>query len=253
MNRERKRFYKQVSIAESSQSPTSYEILLDKRKLKTPVGKLITIDNELLALALANEWNQQTKSIDLASMHISSLLNTLIDDPLKVTKEQLIEKMMYFLDWDTILYRSDSPEDFQQLQIKSWDPMIAFINEQFKTNFQPTSDLNVKELIDSRDRDVLKKYLMNFDQPSLAMVMFMIEQLKSILLTVCVLKQFHPVDTIATLARLETEYQISCWSNVPYYHDYEIMDMRSKVSAAYLIFYCLNNNVTRTVIDKNLV
>jgi ATP synthase F1 complex assembly factor 2 len=240
-NRERKRFYKNVSIAESSQSPTKYEILLDQRKLKTPSGNLITIENEYLALALAQEWNQQVKQIDLSSMHLNSLINTLTDNPLKLTKNQLIDKIMYFLDWDTLLYHSDNPEEFRQLQSESWNPILTFINEQFQTNFQSSYDLNIKDLVKKND------------QPSLMVFLFIVEQLKSILLAICLIKQFRSVENISSLARLETEFQISRWSNVPYYHDFEIMDIRAKISAAYLIFYCLNNNITRTVINKETI
>jgi ATP synthase F1 complex assembly factor 2 len=252
-NRDRKRFYKQASIVESSQSPTKYEILLDQRKLKTPLGNLVTIENEFLALALAQEWNQQLKQIDLPSMHLNSLINTTIDNPLKLTKHQLIDKILYFIDWETVLYRSDHPEDFRQLQITSWDPIVSFINEQFQTNFQPTYDLNVQNLINKNDRNIIEKYLTNFDQPSLGIFLFIVEQLKSILLTICLIKQFRPVENIASLARLETEFQISHWSNVPYHHDYEITDTCAKIAAAYLIFYCLNNNITRTVMIKETV
>ncbi|CAF1207226.1 unnamed protein product [Adineta steineri] len=252
-NRERKRFYKQVSIAESSQSPTKYEILLDQRKLKTPLGTLITIENELLALALAQEWHQQYENIDLSSMHLNALLNTTIDNPLKITKTQLVDKIMYFLDWDTVLFRSDHPPEFQQLQTESWDPMLSFINEQFQTNFESTYYLDVEDLVKKNDRDIIQKYLTSFDQPSLTIFLFIAEQLKSILLTICLIKQFRTVENISTLSRLETEFQISRWSNVPYYHDYEIVDIRSKISAAYLIFYCLNNNITRTVLSKETI
>jgi len=252
-NRDRKRFYKQVSIVESSQSPTKYEILLDQRKLKTPLGNLVTIENEFLALILAQEWNQQLKQIDLSSMHINSLINTLIDNPLKLTKNQIIEKIMYFIDWDTVLYRSDHPEEFRQLQIKSWDPIVSFINKQFHTDFQSTYDLDVKDLINKNDRKIIEKYLSSFDQSSLIIFLFIVETLKSILLTICLIKQYRPVENIASLSRLETEFQISHWSNVEYYHDYDIMDTYSKISAAYLIFYCLNNNITRTVMTKETV
>ncbi|CAF0773281.1 unnamed protein product [Adineta ricciae] len=250
-NRDRKRFYKQASIVESSQSPSKYEILLDQRKLKTPLGNLVTIENEFLALALAQEWNQQEKKIDLSSMHMNSLINTLIDNPLKITKAQLIDKIMYFLDWDTLLYRSDYPEEFKQLQIKSWDPILSFINQQFHTNFESTYYLDKKDLVKKSDRDIIEKYLANFDQPSLTVVLFIVEQLKSIFLTICLLKQFQSVENIASLSRLETEFQISRWSNVEYHHDYELMDTCSKISAAYLIFYCLNNNITQTVLSKD--
>ncbi|CAF3705527.1 unnamed protein product [Rotaria sp. Silwood1] len=95
-NRDRKRFYKKVSVVESSQIPTKYEILLDQHQLKTPLGNIITIENEFLALALAQEWNQQYKKIDLSSMHLYSLINTFIDNPLKFTKKSTYRKINVF-------------------------------------------------------------------------------------------------------------------------------------------------------------
>ncbi|CAF3610218.1 unnamed protein product, partial [Rotaria sp. Silwood2] len=100
------------------------------------------------------------------------------------------------------------------------------------------------------DRNIIEKYLLNFDQSSLNIILFIAEQLKSILLTICLIKQHCSIENIATLSRLETEFQISYWTNVEYYHDYDIMDTCSKISAAYLIFYCLNNNITRTVVTN---
>lgn len=248
-NRDRKRFYKKVSVIESS--PAKYEIHLDQRKLKTPLGSLVTIDNEFLVLAMAQEWDQQEKKIDLPSMHLNALMNTLIDNPLKLTKIEIIDKIMYFLDWDTILYRSEYPVEFDKLQIKSWDPIVQFVNQQLNTNFKSTYDLHFKELISKTDRDAITKYFSNFNQSSLIMILFMVEQLKSILLTISLLKQFRSVEEISSLSRLETEYQISRWSNVEYYHDYDILDTRSKLAGAYLIFYCLNNNITRTTVTKD--
>ncbi len=40
-----------------------YEINLDKRKLKTPGGKLFTVPNEALAIAVATEWDVQKDTL----------------------------------------------------------------------------------------------------------------------------------------------------------------------------------------------
>ena len=47
-----------------------FEINLDKRKLKTPSGKVFRVPNEALALAVATEWNMQEKVIKRHSMHL---------------------------------------------------------------------------------------------------------------------------------------------------------------------------------------
>jgi ATP synthase mitochondrial F1 complex assembly factor 2 len=248
-NRDRKRFYKNVSVVESTDEPSKYEIRLDQRHLKSPMGNVIRLDNEFLVSAIAQEWHQQAKNIDLSSMHVNSLMNTLIDNPLKITHQQLLGKIMSFLDWDTLLFRCEQPEELCQLQIQSWDPILNLINQQFQTQFRPTNDLDTSNLIRSHDRSVIEKYLRNYDLSSLTIFLYMVEQLKSVLLSICLVKQLRPAKEIASLSRLETEFQISRWSNVEYHHDYELMDTCSKISAAYLVFYCLNNNVTRTTTE----
>lgn len=47
-----------------------YEINLDRRKLKTPGGKLFAVPNEALAIAVATEWDAQQDIIKFYSMHL---------------------------------------------------------------------------------------------------------------------------------------------------------------------------------------
>ena len=51
-----------------------YEVHLDRRKLKTPGGKLFTVPNEALAVAVATEWDAQKETLKYYSMHLVSLL-----------------------------------------------------------------------------------------------------------------------------------------------------------------------------------
>lgn len=62
------KFYKTTNIIENSNS--YYSILLDNRTLKTPFGKELVIRNKLLALAVAEEWNNQKEHIEIDLMHL---------------------------------------------------------------------------------------------------------------------------------------------------------------------------------------
>ena len=98
-----KRFYKEVNVQkcisegnnsvqseavhdigtkETKSSPLGFNILLDKRLLKSPGGKRVTLSSEALALSKASEWMAQTEYILPATMHFTSLVNTCIDNPL---------------------------------------------------------------------------------------------------------------------------------------------------------------------------
>lgn len=62
-----KRFYRKVNIL---QSDDKYEIILDKKKLKTPKGSVLKVENEALALAVATEWDSQKEVIQRSYMHL---------------------------------------------------------------------------------------------------------------------------------------------------------------------------------------
>lgn len=47
-----------------------FEINLDRRKLKTPGGKLFTVPNEALAIAVATEWDAQKDTLKFYTMHL---------------------------------------------------------------------------------------------------------------------------------------------------------------------------------------
>jgi ATP synthase F1 complex assembly factor 2 len=49
-----------------------YEINLDQRKVKTPMGSVLLVPGEALAVAVAEEWDAQSKEIKLNEMHLVS-------------------------------------------------------------------------------------------------------------------------------------------------------------------------------------
>lgn len=86
-----------------------FEIKLDKRTLKTPQGKRFELENESLAQMIAQEWNGQQDTIKRTEMHLTSLANTLLDNPCNLDKQQIIESILGQLSSDTLSYRVAEP------------------------------------------------------------------------------------------------------------------------------------------------
>jgi ATP synthase F1 complex assembly factor 2 len=128
----RKRFYKNVSVCENGKG--AYEINLDKRKLKTPSGTVFNVKSEMLANMCAFEWESQTKQIKLGTMHLTSMVNTCLDNPNKLTKEAVINSLLEYVPTDTILFfdandgLSDPNGNLLQLQEKRWRPVVNWFN-----------------------------------------------------------------------------------------------------------------------------
>ena len=96
-----------------------------------PILLFHQVKSEGLAQAVAQEWRSQKDTVNcftcvgrfwrililsysriftqimMSQMHLTGLANVSIDNPTKVTPEQMTESVMNFLDTDTVLFFSD--------------------------------------------------------------------------------------------------------------------------------------------------
>ena len=260
--KERKRFYRQVSLTESfGCEPKMYEINLDKRKLKTPGANLFTVDNELLGQMVCFEWQSQKEFIKQYTMHLTSLVNTCIDNPGKLTKEVLMSNINDYLQTDTLIYfDSNSIAKLDHLQETKWLPLVDWFNQTF-----PDLNLKIKREIDDEDifnfskpemfnqeTNSFVKYLTkNFDLNTLIAFNYITECLKSVILTVALLeRRIESVEEACDLSILEQRHQYDQWGKLEWYHDINEVELRSRVSAAVLFIYLSNNS--KYLVKKNL-
>ena len=100
---ERKRFYQDVTVYQQpSEDGSQFGIHLDHRKLRTPQKKLFLVPSEGLAVVVSQEWGAQQHIVQPPFMHITTLCNTVIDNPLKVERETRVDALLSYLDSDTI-------------------------------------------------------------------------------------------------------------------------------------------------------
>lgn len=265
--KERKRFYKNVSVVESSSSSSSaatksYEINLDKRKLKTPGGNLFQVDSELLAQMIANEWQSQTTNIKLNTMHFTSLANTCIDNPNKLDTGALVTNINDYLQTDTLIYfDSNAIEKLDNLQETYWRPIVNWFNEQF-----PDMNLVIRKSIEHDDDSLAKminspqhpvdstfnRYLRkNFALNTLIAFNYIVECLKSVILTVALLeRRLQSVDDCVRLSLLEQIHQYDQWGKVEWYHDINENEIKARVSAALLFIYLSNGS--KYLVSRNV-
>jgi len=99
---ERKRFFRQVTVQETEDG--EYGIKLDQRNLRTPLRKVFTVPNYSLALLTAQEWAGQEGVVTPSLMHLTSMCNTVLDNPKQQTREQRVEGILEYLQGDTIRF-----------------------------------------------------------------------------------------------------------------------------------------------------
>ncbi|TRY84001.1 hypothetical protein DNTS_009946, partial [Danionella cerebrum] len=223
---ERKKFYENVSISQGEGG--LYEINLDKRKLKTPSGNLFTVPNEALAIAVATEWDVQKDTLKFYTMHLTTLCNTALDNPMHRTKEQIISAALKFLDTDTIWV--DEPPGLVELQTNEWDPVMNWVEQRYNVVIGSSSSILGPD-IPEETKEKFNQHLNSFNLWSLTGLEFVITQLKSLILSFALIDKQLSVEEAVLLSRLEEEYQIKRWGNVEWAHDYDMYELRARTAA----------------------
>lgn len=235
-----KRFYRKTGVLYSD---GFFEVCLDQRKLKTPRGNPFKVESEPLALAVAAEWDSQKQTIRRNNMHLTALCSTVIDNPNNITKYDLVQSIVSFLDTDTVLFQSEE-EELHRLQQKEWGHIIDWFCKRFDVDIKPTQSLGLADI--SRDViSTIERYLLSYNVASVHGIMFAVEALKSVILTVACIERQISVEKAVLLARLEEEYQSGFWGRVEWSHDINQLDLQSRVAAAVLFVY-LNSSSEHT-------
>ncbi|CAI9624137.1 unnamed protein product [Staurois parvus] len=235
---ERKKFYEHVSI---SQGEGGFEINLDRRKLRTPQGKVFVVPSEPLALAVATEWESQKDTIKFFTMHLTTLCNTALDNPTNRNKEQLITASLKFLETDTVCYRVEEPPGLVELQKNEWDPVLHWAEKRYDVEIGSSTSI-MGPVIPPETKEVFHRHLASYNSWALLGIEFITTQLKSLVLSMGLLDRFLTVEKAVALSCLEEEYQIQRWGNVEWAHDYDSHELCARTAAGTLFIHLCSSS-----------
>jgi len=240
-NRSTKRFYKEVSIASSS---NNYEILLDGKKVKTPSGNVLSVPNETLAIAVATEWDAQKEEVVPSTMHMTALCATANDNPNRKTQVDLAQDFLQYLESDTLCYRVEHPQELVNMQQRLWDPILEWFCNTFDVSITATQNL-LGPTVPEATVDRLTQHMISQRHETLHGFVFAVESLKSVILALAVAEGRVGVEEAVYLSRLEVEYQTKMWGTVEWQHDVEMFDLQARVAAAVLFINLTRQSETK--------
>lgn len=233
-----KRFYKKTGILYSD---GKFEVTLDNRKLKTPKGNVLQVDSEPLAIAIATEWDSQKDTINRSNMHLSSLVNTSLDNPNHLSKLDNVNYILNYLPTDTVIFQSEKDDDLYAMQKKDWDPVIQWFNERYSVKMEKNRDLDTP-VVSEEIRLRIGKHLMSYDEASLHAFVFAVDTLKSVILACAVIDRYVTVEKAVLLSRLEEEFQCLNFGRVEWCHDMNQQDLQARLAAAVLFIHMNSSN-----------
>jgi chaperone required for assembly of F1-ATPase len=120
-----KRFYKQAA---AGQHEGVLAVLLDGRPVRTPKRTLLQIPTAALADAVAAEWQAQGDKIVPASMPLTQLVSTALDQ-VAPQMAAVVAEVARFAETDLVCYRADTPKSLAEAQDRAWSPLVAWLEQ----------------------------------------------------------------------------------------------------------------------------
>ncbi|MEM7663145.1 MAG: ATP12 family protein [Pseudomonadota bacterium] len=115
-----KRFY---SSAEAIEQDSNWAVALDGRVVKTPARADLAVADKAIADAVADEWNEQGETVDVAGMQLTRLVNVAIDRT-PSERGSMIEEVAKYCETDLLCFLAEDHQvELRDRQITTWRPV----------------------------------------------------------------------------------------------------------------------------------
>jgi chaperone required for assembly of F1-ATPase len=173
-----KRFYDTVSIAPVAEG--RFGLLLNGKRVRTPLGEQLVFPNEGTAVAVATEWQLQKDFIVPNTMPMSTILMTYIDIDSKAVREDKLAQIGRFLQTDTLRFPDLNKEsELWKLQAERWSPIIAYMNSRGASLTRSTTGFGLPAEANAEVQVVKETILTSYDMMKLTMLETAAKYLKS--------------------------------------------------------------------------
>ena len=202
-----KKFWETIEIKKVSYK--QFYILLNDKKLKTPLKKELTLSNHLMAKEVLKEWDQSSDIIKTDDLVFYGLLSTAIDR-VREEKNSYINDIINFIDTDLICYRADNPIDLISFQNKQWDPIISLIEKYINNNVSVFKGVMPSQQ-NSKVHDKVKNFVVELSDIQISVLHRITNLIGSVFLALCILKKDLSNKQAFELSFLDELWQAENW------------------------------------------
>lgn len=220
-----KRFYKAVDVAAIADD--RFQVTLDKRPVKTPLGAVQQVPTRALADALAAEWDAQGDMLDMALFRFRDLADFAIDI-VGPAPQETATKLLAFLDTDTLCYRADPDEPFFKRQLAVWEPVLTAFEADHSIALERISGIMHRPQAESV-MATLRDAISAMDAFTLSELMAKTSLSASLAVGMSSLKPDANPESLWAAANLEEDWQVEQWGS-----DYEAEMVRKRRTADFM-------------------
>lgn len=200
-----RRFYKEASSGDVA----PFQILLDRRAVKTPKKRALAVPTKALAEAIAEEWQAQQEFVDPSRMPLTRFANTAID-AVSETENAVAADIVAYAGSDLVCYRAEAPEELVALQSREWNPIVAWADATLGATFRVVPGVMHVEQPPAT-LAVVAKALTPHDAFRLTGLHVLTTLTGSALLALALSRGALTADAAWSAAHVDEDYQISLW------------------------------------------
>jgi len=133
----RKRFYEAATFKKVN---NGFVVELDGKAIKTPGGLSLLLPTDTLADAVAQEWQNQTDTINPLSMPMMQLSCTAIER-VQPSMTEMCDQIRNYANTDLICYFADTPDDLCQRQKHDWGKIHHWLLDTYDIKMNTTTGI----------------------------------------------------------------------------------------------------------------
>lgn len=123
-----KKFYQSADI--TGLDDGGWGVRLDGRPVRTPSKHVLRVPTKPLAQAIAAEWDSQVDHIRPHTMSLMQHAATALDR-VAPNREAVVSDLAGYGATDLLCYRADSPRELTARQAAAWDPLLAWLKQEY--------------------------------------------------------------------------------------------------------------------------
>jgi len=201
-----KRFYK---TAKAAPLDDGFGVLLDGRAVLTPGRARLILPREALAALIADEWEAQAQTIQLAHMNATRLAYTAIDR-VAVARAETMGEIVGFAGSDLLCYFADAPQALVRRQTEQWGPLLDWADRTLGVRLEPVAGI-IHRAQPAQSLARVQALCAEADDFTLAALAYGAALYGSAVLTLAVLKGECTGEQAFDLSRLDEAFQEEQW------------------------------------------
>eukprot|EP00928_Gymnodinium_smaydae_P059786 TRINITY_DN4320_c0_g1_i2.p1 TRINITY_DN4320_c0_g1~~TRINITY_DN4320_c0_g1_i2.p1 ORF type:complete len:313 (-),score=55.85 TRINITY_DN4320_c0_g1_i2:53-928(-) len=213
-----KRFYEGASAQEAPDGAT-WQVLLDRRPVRTPKGSVLELPTRVAAEAVAGEWQSQVKHVRPLEMPLTTLSCTAVDliRP-QLTEGACVERLLPFLETDTVCFE-DENELLATRQNTEWGPLRQWFEAHFGVKLTVSKGL-IANAHPQETLPAVRSALLKRNEWDLCAMEVATQTAKSLVVAVAIAdRPDTDAEEAMRWALLEEHFQIERWGLVEGEHD----------------------------------